>query len=64
MILFQIRDTDGGVNHAAAAAGPFLFDARKERAVALSEEGLDACCLSGRFHAAIRAMRFVPAIPA
>ena len=45
--VFQIRDSCCNVQHCAAAAGGWLLDPNKARALPLSDIGLDACCLGG-----------------
>jgi hypothetical protein len=60
VVVFQMLDSEGAVNHTAAAAGPFLFDSRKAHTLPLTVEGLDASTQSGNFRKVLYALRIVP----
>ncbi len=54
-----LQAKDGGVGHAIAIVGDWIFDSSKRHALPLTMESLDWCCMDG-FYKVFRAIQFLP----
>jgi hypothetical protein len=50
---------DGGIEHAVATVGRWIFDSSMTQALPLTQESLDWCCVNG-YKAVHRAHRYLP----